>query len=455
MDWRRWVLGDGIPVPPRRFMALSKPPERGDWRDPDVGWGLILPYGEDLDEAAAGRVEDAPEPIQRLFEHRSQPNNGRVQTPPLFRWHPSFTGRYHRLRRYYPDGRHEDLSIVGSSRGVGIGKIPEYLLICASPKRIPWSLQFVLNGAMLVGRLDLSNAGIDNYVSALIDDWSDAKARPDASLVWSAFNGSTDLGRLARDTIAVPVVEGLRTGPELGAGLCFMDGRDDTADVAALMSTLAMLAPGLIVTTSHGYTNPADNHELTGASLGTLVDANREKLETAALLTAWSPEGAIWYAHACCSAGSEGRNRYAGLVAKDRQLDRMLEGIAALGDHCAPLPRALLAAERPLRAFVGHVQPTFDWSLRERETSQPLTGALTHALTDELYRLRPVAMAFRRSFHDALILHTLYEQTLRDYNNGNGDLGLALALRLTAIDRSSMVVLGDPTVTLAPEVSPE
>jgi hypothetical protein len=44
----------------------------------------------------------------------------------------------------------------------------------------------------------------------------------------------------------------------------------------------------------------------------------------------------------------------------------MLKNIAATaGARISPLPRALLGAEKPLRAFVGHVEPTFDWTLRD------------------------------------------------------------------------------------------
>jgi hypothetical protein len=45
----------------------------------------------------------------------------------------------------------------------------------------------------------------------------------------------------------------------------------------------------------------------------------------------------------------------------------------------------LLGAERPLRAFVGHVEPTFDWTLRDPTNKQVLTHVMCAALYDKLY----------------------------------------------------------------------
>ena len=46
---------------------------------------------------------------------------------------------------------------------------------------------------------------------------------------------------------------------------------------------------------------------------------------------------------------------------------------AALGPQTSPLPRSLLGRHRPLRAFVGRVEPTFSWTLRGE-----LTEAAAH-----------------------------------------------------------------------------
>src|SRR6185295_13974597 len=76
-------------------------------------------------------------------------------------------------------------------------------------------------------------------------------------------------------------------------------------------------------------------------------------------------------------------------------VEKILQAVAGLGSRVAPLPRKLLGAEKPLRAFVGHVEPTFDWTLRA-ETGQVLTSTIQKALYERMYRARPepVAMAF-------------------------------------------------------------
>jgi hypothetical protein len=118
----------------------------------------------------------------------------------------------------------------------------------------------------------------------------------------------------------------------------------------------------------------------------------------------------------------------------------------------APLPRALLGQRRPIRAFVGHVEPTFDWTLRDPQTGQVLTHALVTCLWNELYRggLRtPIGLALARVYREAGSFlggwHTAMERVdnavphARDW---------ALYCQLVAMDRQTLVVLGDPTVVL-------
>ena len=55
--------------------------------------------------------------------------------------------------------------------------------------------------------------------------------------------------------------------------------------------------------------------------------------------------------------------------------------MTALKGMVSPLPRRLLGTTKvPLRAFVGKLDPSFDWALRERSTNQSLTHDLVRAL---------------------------------------------------------------------------
>jgi AcrR family transcriptional regulator len=69
-----------------------------------------------------------------------------------------------------------------------------------------------------------------------------------------------------------------------------------------------------------------------------------------------------------------------GFTTLNWEIDTVLNGIAALGNRVAPLPTALLGAKKPARAFVGHVEPTFDWTLQNPDTNQILTDSIQKAL---------------------------------------------------------------------------
>jgi hypothetical protein len=95
-----------------------------------------------------------------------------------------------------------------------------------------------------------------------------------------------------------------------------------------------------------------------------------------------------------------------GLLPPEGSVGRVLNGVAtAAGAMVAPLAWALLGAERPLRAFVGHVEPTFDWTLRDPRTKQPLTHVLATCLYDKLYQQgkyrTPIAHALAALYKEA------------------------------------------------------
>jgi hypothetical protein len=130
-----------------------------NWRDPAVGWGLVLPDDPALGAKEKAAAADAPEPLQRLVEAREAP---------VLRYQPADPGRLH---RYYEDGSTEGLLIAAPQYGVAREKLPRYLLIAAPPTTIPWVAQYELSSRFYVGRLDLPEAGLKNYVDALLDDW--------------------------------------------------------------------------------------------------------------------------------------------------------------------------------------------------------------------------------------------------------------------------------------------
>lgn len=425
-----------------RLMGPPVVASQRDWRHPEVGWGLVLRDDEAIPAAEKSRGEDAPAPLRRLLAAR--PGS------PVLRW--STIQGTRSLRRYYEDGTAADLEIGAPRYGTGREQLPRYLLIYGSPQIIPWAVQFALNMSFCVGRLDLSDAeGLGNYIDALIEDWNGIYSNARAPLVWGVDHGRQDITWLMVRAIANCLAQSYQQDGDLSARLHLKDG---AASGQNLLTALTERKPALVVTTSHGATGPLNDRALLVAQLGLPVDVARSVVPLSAFKE-WLPSGAIWYAQACCSAGSNATSRYLGLVGADTGVGRILAGVSEAAGACvAPLPRLLLGSQAPLRAFVGHVEPTFDWTLRQPDTGQVLTGAVTDALYRDLYQPglpMPIGLALRSVFEEAGAYFTEWANNRNEVNdNVPGAIDRALYSNLVAMDRQSLVILGDPTVSLAP-----
>lgn len=421
------------------WLAPLAPADERDWEHPDIGWGLVLPDDDAVTPTDKAVGADAPPAIRKLLA--SRPGS------PVLRWSPRLGQRF--LRRYYADGKAQDLAIQAPKPGTGFGKIPRYLLIYANPLRIPWAVQYQLNLSTYTGRIDLTDKPLERYVDALIDDWRGARCRPSAPLVWSVDHGIGDITWLMERAIADSLWSWFEADSDL-TGRRRLRGIDATRENA--VETAKEIRPGLLVTTSHGMTGPISDKDALRAHLGAPVDRNYQPLRVDDLGT-WQPSGAIWYSAACCAAGSDDVSRYAELFGPGSDIGRTLLGVAdTAGAMVAPLPRELLGMDEPLRAFVGHVEPTFDWTLRDPVTKQVLTHVLCKALYTYLYqqdRRTPIGYALREvyaqagaffaSWHDTIALINAAVPGMRDW---------ALYRQLAAIDRQTLVILGDPTASL-------
>jgi hypothetical protein len=137
----------------------------------------------------------------------------------------------------------------------------------------------------------------------------------------------------------------------------------------------------------------------------------------------------------------------------------VLDGVAALGSMTAPLPRALLGAARPLRAFIGHVEPTFEWTMVFPPTRQRLTSSLRDALYTEICAGKPVGYALKGVYQPIGALLMLIKDAITQFNDSppgtaaRKALDMALYHKVTAYDRASTVLLGDPTAAIPPPVN--
>ena len=431
-DPAAWALGRELESAPRLLAPDKIDPCK--WEHEKVGWGVVLADGAKI-----------PPALQELISRRSGP---------VFRYIKDWEYEFVLLRNY-DAGKDIDISVLWGTPDA----LPLYLLIYGSPDEVPWQLQYVLNASRCVGRLDLTGKPLENYINALLSgDWSKGSGRgevtnPNRAVVWAVDRGGGDITELMRNAIAAPLVEELREDDQIGAGARFLDGSANPAEVGELASMLGSDRPGLIVTTSHGMTGPLDDKEAMRRDLGLPVDAAGKTLSPRALFEKWQPAGAIWYAHACCSAGGDRESSFADLVDRESTAGKVLAGVASLGGQVAPLPTELLGAERPLRAFIGHVEPTFDWTLQQPATGQFLTASIIQALYGQMYVKkgdveRPIGYAFREWYGRTNVLRSQYDKAYKGFNSGEAAEGMLLALQLAARDVESTVILGDPTVAM-------
>jgi hypothetical protein len=433
-----WALSTArVGTPPTLLPVAADP---ANWADERIGWGVVLPEPPGLDAAALATADDAPEPIQELVRARK----GKV-----LRYRAGTRFSAWTLRDYAGGG---DLLTAAAPRGSGPRQLPMYLLIYATPEQVPWQVQYDLNPVRFVGRLDLTGDALASYVAALLDNWSGTRARYDAPVIWSVDHGGGDITTLMRESIGAPLFALLSKDPDITAAT-YVDGSATAATAQVLADTLRANTPSLVTTTSHGMTGPLDQPELMRANLGVLVDQARAMVRSDDLLAQWQPDGAIWFGQACCSVGADRPSAYHALFAPGSIVARVLDAVAELGAMTAPFPRALLGAAKPLRAFIGHVEPTFDWTLSFPPNRQQLTADIQIALYERLCSGLPVGLAMSQYYQPIGALLLSHTQTVNNFNDNTGDaatraLNMALYTKVTAYDRASTVILGDPTVAL-------
>jgi hypothetical protein len=204
-----------------------------------------------------------------------------------------------------------------------------------------------------------SHAALERYVMALLGEWDRPSPAHAQAVVWATDHTPTDISRLVRLVVAVPVVAAYQADADItvqsrGVG-------DATATQVA--GALAAQPPDVIVTTTHGFTGPVDAPDRERSAGSWTSTSSPPTVQTARRVAAGRRH---LVCHACCGAGSDSPSTFTGLFERDSSLDRMLTEVAGLGRLVAPLPTAPLSAPRPLRAFVGHVEPTYDWTIRDQ-----------------------------------------------------------------------------------------
>lgn len=446
---KAWMLG----APERRTIQHLAPatlPDLDDWTDKRVGWGVIVATKGDFSdqERSAGKDLENDAVLQQLLADRKTKQG----VAPVFHWGAGAAAGHGGLYlRNYASGKDLDLT---SGVGLENDELPHYLLIYASPGDIPWEIQYTLQVQRSVGRLDPAMPGLENYVKKLIDGWSGAGADAMHTLTWAVDHGGGDITSLMRKVVAARIHAAYAGDPDpsFAANALLLDGSNTAANAsgASLIANLIQKKPGVVVTSSHGKTGPLDNIPAMLAELGVPVDQQHHTLDLASLLDEWQPDGAVWYAQACCSAGSNAPSAYAKLFDPTSQVGAVLHGVAKGGSHIAPLPSLLLGCSKPARAFFGQVEPTFNFTLRNPGNNQVLTDPLCNAFYNRLFQPKMRLGRVLKSYWEAA--STKFRQwqflthKLEQGENVDDEL---LYTRMTGVDIDSLVMIGDPTATLA------
>lgn len=418
-------------------LAPEAPADLTVWPSPEVGWTLVLPTVPGWSNAQLAEPTDQRQCIQDLWNERGR--------PAVLRYDPTWDHRHSLILKPAIEA---PVALAGAPRGLAPAALPYYLLIVGGPEAVPWDIQFLLNETRAVGRLALEGKALDRYVARLRDGWAGSACDIRSPFVWAVDHGPDDITRTMCDSLARPVFAKYSGDPDL-AGATMSGGRDTAATADDLRAGLGR-KPGVVVTTSHGMTGPLDDPAALRRQLGWLVDSNHEAVDPSSLFEAWEPDGAVWYAHACCSAGSRSPSHFSGLFDVATSIGRILAGVAASGSAVAPLPQALLGAKQPARGFVGHVEPTFNWTLQHPDNRQFLTSSLQTFLYDNLYRGQPIGHAMRVHYERVLGLAAEHDLSRDLFNSGGaGDHETLLLYSQVAMrDIRSTVLLGDPTVAL-------
>ncbi len=429
-----WAMRRDLPRPGQKLSA--DPLNLADWQDPRVGWGVVLPDHDGLPPERRGTAADAPV-IQELVDRRGH--------APVFRYRADLNDG--KICRYSADGTPIPIHPRGE-RGLGPNSVPRYLLIVGSPEQIPWKLQYRLQLDAFVGRLDLDAAGLEHYVTGLLHGWGPGVA-PGQPVVWAADHGHPDITWLMRRSIAEKLARRLEVDRDVELAGGFLV--DQNSSHSSLVAALAARQPAFVMTSSHGATYPLDDPAALRTNLGLPIDSHGALMDPDAVSSAWSAAGGIWYAHACCSAGTDGHSVFAGLVAPGSTLAETLQSIAKAGAGSAPLPRRLLGRTNPIRAFIGHVEPTFDWTLRDPDNGQLTTAHIVEALYGQLHLAArpPVGLALGRYFEAVAGSLLDYADAMDDVDQQvPGSPERARKNKLIALDKLATVLLGDPTVAL-------
>jgi hypothetical protein len=409
-----------------------------------VHWGLLLP---DPAGATSQQLALEGQHIQAL--------------QPLLDWRNVHNGKPVQTLTYYPGMSVDEFLYLygGVERGaMQVEYVPYYLLIVASPERIPWEFQADLDGEYAVGRLWFDDpTDCAAYVERLLayekPDYQPSNGK-EALLVGvrHEYDQATQSSAerlvlpvhqfLVEDQVETGVIPSLLLGDE--------PGRQATrANLLQRLSGQALdgspaRLPALIFTATHGLEFPTPN--LLQPSLQGLPvfqewpfesQVQPEHLLAPDQVAGLDLDGLLAFSFACFSAGAPKFQDWVHpLTGKGAQITEQ--------PFVAALPQKLLA--RGALAFIGHVSKAWGFSFEGYSGDhQERAGNFTDVLY-ALLRGKPAGHAMESINLRALHLTKLVAQQLEKPAQANR--GRLIGAWMARNDFQGYVVIGDPFVSL-------
>lgn len=428
-DLHDWAVGEAeVQRDAGGLFAPPAGPDRDNLADPRVGYGIIVPADSHPDTWSSTFV--------RFIEHRGAK---------IFR---PVAGSSTRVQCQSDDHSLTALDVVGGAKN----QLPAFLLIVGGPDAVSWQLQFSLAGIRGVGRLPIQGPALDRYLESAMNQWNNPPPIAGTKTMgWSVDSGDS-ITRLMKQVIVDPLSAKYQLDSDLNH-VTVHEAAGDPKD--SFVRALETHRPRLLVSTHHGRT--PSTRVRADQCLGSPITASGETVGIDEL----SPSlvsGLVWYSHACCGAGSLDRSAYSKLLRRpsDSRIRRTLETVASFGNRVAPLPVALLSSREPIAAFIGQVEPTFNWTLRQFHHEGPATGALIGGMYEALFRGHRIGRCLSQWWLRSGTLASHYESEKDAYNRRpTHEAARKLAqVRVTLRDVRSTVLLGDPAIALVAKPSP-
>jgi len=282
--------------------------------------------------------------------------------------------------------------------------VPYYLLIVASPERIPWDFQQQLDGEYAVGRLWFDDPlDCQRYVEHLLAYEAGAPAKARETLVVGTRHNGDPITQSSAPELVQPLYDWLKADPDgrgYQASLLLGDEWEQEAlryKVLDRLKGTAQPAPALLFTATHGLNEPDDP-----ATCGALVmqdwpgEPHPLKLSYClageAALASLPLEGMLAFCFACYSAGVPHLQDWVHPATGKAK-------VLAPVPYVSRLPQKLLA--QGLLGFIGHVSKAWDFSYLGATLASPHIGSFKETLAQLMDGL-PVGHAL-----DALNLRTL------------------------------------------------